>query len=112
MLRLDGKIGLVTGGSSGIGRAAALAFVREGAKVVIADILVEGSQETIKMVEKAGGQAIFVKADVSRSDEVEAMVRKAVEVYGRLDCGFNNAGLGPGRSRTPDFPEAEWGAGV
>jgi len=108
MLRLDGKIGLVTGGSSGIGRATALAFVREGAKVVIADILVEGSQETIKMVEKAGGQAIFVKADVSRSDEVEAMVKKAVEVYGRLDCAFNNAGLGPGRSRTADFTEEEW----
>jgi len=108
MQRLDGKIALVTGGSSGIGRAAALAFAREGAKVVVVDILVEGSEETIKMIRGVGGEAIFVKADVSRSDEVEAMVSRTVEVYGRLDCAFNNAGIGGGRAPTAKTTEEEW----
>jgi len=108
MKRLDGKIALVTGGSSGIGRAAALAFAREGAKVVIADVLIEGSEETVQIIEKSGGQAIFFKTDVSKSDEVEALIKKTAETYGRLDCAFNNAGVGGGRAATAKCTEEEW----
>jgi len=108
MKMLDGKIALVTGGSSGIGRAAALACVREGARVVIADILVEGSEETVQMIEKSGGQAVFFKTDVSRADEVEALIKNAVATYGRLDCAFNNAGIGGGTSVTHKTDEEHW----
>jgi len=108
MNRLDGKIALVTGGSSGIGRAAALAFAREGAKVVIADILIEGSEETVQIIEKSGGQAIFFRTDVSKSAEVEALIKKTAETCGRLDCAFNNAGIGGGRAATAECTEEEW----
>ena len=110
MGKLVGKIALVTGGGSGIGRAAALLFASEGAKVVIADIVAEGAEETKQMIERAGNQAISFKADVSQADEVEALVKKAVDSYDRLDCAFNNAGLGPGKSRTADFAEGEFHA--
>src|ERR1700733_6936246 len=90
---ITGKVALVTGGASGIGRAAAMAFAREGAKVTVADYAVEGGERTVEAIKEAGGQAIFVKADVSRSQEVKAMVHKTVEAYGRIDCAFNNAGV-------------------
>ncbi len=90
---LVGKVALVTGGASGIGRATALAFAREGAKAVVSDVDVEGGNETVRMIKNSGGDATFVKADVSISDEVEALVHKTVETYGQLDCAFNNAGL-------------------
>ena len=108
MKALDGKVALVTGGSSGIGRAAALAFAREGSRVVIADVLVEGSEETKRMIEQAGGEAIFVKADVSKARQVEALIKKAVEAFGRLDCAFNNAGVGGVRARTANHEEDDW----
>src|ERR1700739_3043830 len=91
--RVAGKVALVTGGSSGIGRASAQIFAREGAKVVVADVVVEGGDETVRLIKAAGGGAIFVKTDVSQSTDVEAMVKKAVDTYGRLDCAFNNAGI-------------------
>ena len=90
---LDGKVALVTGGSSGIGRASALAFAREGARVVVADRAVEGGEETVRMIKESGTDAIFVRVDVSQALEVEEMVSKAIEAYGRLDCAFNNAGV-------------------
>jgi len=96
--RLKGKIALVTGASSGIGRAIAWAFAREGAKVTVADLDEKGGQETINGVRDAGSEAIFVKTDVSKATQVEAMVQKTVETYGRLDCAVNNAGTA-----------AEWG---
>ena len=89
----EGKVALVTGGASGIGRATALAFAREGARTVVSDVDVEGGGETVRIIEDSGGEATFVKADVTVADEVEALVRQTVDTYGRLDCAFNNAGL-------------------
>ena len=83
--RLDGKVVLVTGGASGIGRATALTCAREGAKLIIADMNEDGGQQTVHLITEKGGEAIFVRTDVSKSPEVEVMVAKAVETYGRLD---------------------------
>ena len=89
---VEGKVALVTGAGSGIGQASALKFVKEGAKVVITDCDIKGGEETLQMVKEAGGEGIFIRADVTSKDDVEAMVKKAVEAYGRLDCAHNNAG--------------------
>jgi NAD(P)-dependent dehydrogenase (short-subunit alcohol dehydrogenase family) len=109
MKGLEGKIALVTGGSSGIGRAAVLAFASQGARVVVADIDSGGGAETVRMVEESGGEAVFVKADVSQREEVEALVKKAVDTYGRLDCAFNNAGVeaAQGLAMFMDCPDGE-----
>lgn len=88
-----GKVVLVTGAAGGIGRAAALGFGRAGARVVVSDIGVQGGEETAALIVQAGGEALFVKADVARDAEVEALVAKTVGTYGRLDCAFNNAGI-------------------
>jgi NAD(P)-dependent dehydrogenase (short-subunit alcohol dehydrogenase family) len=103
-----GKVALVTGASSGIGRATALAFAREGAKVVVADVTVEGGEETVAQVKKAGGEAIFIKTDVSKAVEVEALVAKAVATYGRLDCAHNNAGIAGNAKTIVDDTEDSW----
>lgn len=105
---LGGKAALVTGGGSGIGRAACVIFAREGAKVVVADVNVSGGEETANMVKNAGGDAIFVKTDVSKAADVEALVQRAVKAYGRLDCAFNNAGVGEIEGRTHLYPEEKW----
>lgn len=103
--QFEGKVALVTGGSSGIGRAGALAFAREGAKVVVADVVVEGGQETVDMIQQAGGEAIFVTTDVSKAADVETLVNKTVETYGRLDYAFNNAGIEGEQLPTADCTE-------
>ncbi|WP_089718718.1 SDR family oxidoreductase [Candidatus Entotheonella palauensis] len=102
---LENKIALVTGGASGIGRATAQAFGRAGAKVVIADVQVEGGQETVSLIKEAGGEAMFVECDVSLAAKVEAMISRCVEVYGRLDCAFNNAGILGDMATTVDCTE-------
>src|SRR5262245_15661389 len=104
--RLDGKVALVTGGSSGIGRATAQIFAREGAKVVVADVQVPDGEETVRLITAAGGTAIFLKTDVSQPADVEAMVKKAVATYGRLDCAFNNAGIEGALQPTADYDDA------
>ena len=83
---LGGKVALVTGGASGIGRATALAFAREGAKTVVSDVDIEGGNETVQIIKNSGGQATFIKADVTASDEVEALVLNTVKTYGPLTC--------------------------
>lgn len=106
--RLEGSVALVTGGGSGIGRATALAFARQGARVVIADIALEACQETAALVRDLGSEAIAVAADVSQAAEVKALVDRAVATYGRLDYACNNAGTEGARVFTADYPEDEW----
>ncbi len=89
--RLDGKVTLVTGGSSGIGRATALTFAREGAKVVITDVGTAGGEETVQLIKAAGGEAVFVKTDVTQASQVQAMVQATIDTYGWLECAFNKA---------------------
>jgi NAD(P)-dependent dehydrogenase (short-subunit alcohol dehydrogenase family) len=91
--QLQDKVVLVTGGGSGIGRATSLLIAKAGAKVMIADYVPESAERTVKMIKEAGGTANCVAADVSVPKQVEAMVAKTVETYGRLDCAFNNAGI-------------------
>jgi NAD(P)-dependent dehydrogenase (short-subunit alcohol dehydrogenase family) len=107
---LRGKVALVTGGASGIGRAAARALAREGAAVVVGDINEAGGEETIRPIKEAGGQALFAHVDVSNAAEVEALVAVAISAFGGLDCAFNNAGIGGVLSRVPDKTEDEWDA--
>lgn len=106
---LDGQVALVTGGSSGIGRAAALAFAAEGARVVVAGRRAEQLAETVRLIEASGGEAFFVKADVTKAEEVEALVAQTVRTYGALHCAFNNAGI-EGDPRVPlaEYAEATW----
>jgi NAD(P)-dependent dehydrogenase (short-subunit alcohol dehydrogenase family) len=106
--RLDGKVALVTGGGSGIGRASAVALAREGAKVAIADISVEGGEETVNLIQQANGEAIFIKTDVSSAKEVKALITKVVEVYGSLNCALNNAGIEGNRTTTAACTEENW----
>ncbi len=105
---LDGKVALVTGGSSGIGRATALCFAKHGARVVVADVDDKGSLETLSMITDTGGQAVFVKTDVTKAADVEGMVNKAVETYGRLDCAYNNAGIEGATASIVDLDERDW----
>jgi NAD(P)-dependent dehydrogenase (short-subunit alcohol dehydrogenase family) len=91
--QLEGKVGLVTGGTSGIGRDTAILFAKSGAKVVVAGRREVEGEETVELVRAAGGEGLFVRADMSKAVEVDALVQKAVERFGRLDIAFNNAGI-------------------
>ncbi len=91
--RFESKVVLVTGGTSGLGRDAAVAFAREGAKVVFTGRRAEAAEEVLSAIRKEGGEAIFVRADISRAADVEASVQACVKTYGGLDCAFNNAGI-------------------
>lgn len=109
-----GKVAIVTGGATGIGKVTAQYFAREGAKVLVStrQNVVQG-EETVRLIREAGGEAHFVRCDVSKEDEVRAMIEECVAVFGRLDFAFNNAGVGPDGKRIPfysivDFPEAVW----
>ena len=107
-MQLDGKIALITGGGSGIGRETAVLFAKHGAKVAIADINPVGGQETVEMIAKQGGEAFFVQVDVSQASQVEHMVNAVVGRYGRLDIAFNNAGIEGTPVRTADVTEADF----
>jgi NAD(P)-dependent dehydrogenase (short-subunit alcohol dehydrogenase family) len=103
-----GKVAFVTGAANGIGRAAALAFARAGANVVVGDISEQGNQETARMVEELGARALAVRCDVTRAEDVEAALDQAVAAFGRLDFAFNNAGSEQAITATGDLTAEEW----
>jgi len=108
MDRLKDKVSLITGGGSGIGRATCLLFAREGATVSVADYDDQGGQETVQQVQAAGGQAVFIRADVSKSADVRNMLNTTVETYGRIDVLFNNAGIEGPSAKLANYPEDAW----
>jgi NAD(P)-dependent dehydrogenase (short-subunit alcohol dehydrogenase family) len=97
-----------TGGGAGIGRATALALAGEGVSVAVADLLVATAEETSRMIEDKGGKAFSIECDVSKAGDVEAMLGKTIEIYGRIDCAVNNAGIGGPKIPIVDYPEEEW----
>jgi NAD(P)-dependent dehydrogenase (short-subunit alcohol dehydrogenase family) len=105
---LQNKVGIVTGGTSGIGRDTAILFAKAGAKVVVAGRREVEGKETIDLIRAAGGEGLFVKTDVSRAVEVQALVRKTVEKFGRLDIAFNNAGIEGSWIPIVDQSEEDW----
>jgi NAD(P)-dependent dehydrogenase (short-subunit alcohol dehydrogenase family) len=109
---LDGRVGLVTGAGSGLGRACSQLLAREGARVVVVDVQRDRGEETVNLVKGAGGDAIFAEADVSSSPAVQTMVRAAVDTYGRLDCAINSAGMGVGGFPLAETPEEDWQRGI
>ncbi len=105
---LEGKVALITGAGSGIGRATAKIFAREGAKLVLADVVEDGGKQTLAMVADTGKDAIFVKTDVSKQEDVDALIAKAVEAYGHIDCAFNNAGIEGKNGLTHECERDNW----
>ena len=103
-----GKVALVTGASSGIGRATALAYAREGARLVVSDVAEDGGLETIRLIEQAAGEAVFVKADVSNPTDCESLVKETIDQFGRLDYACNNAGIGGEANLTADYSIESW----
>ena len=108
MESIKGKIALVTGGNSGIGKATAVLFAKYGAKVVVAARRVKEGEKTVKQIVNAGGQAIFVQTDVGLEQDVEALVKQTVDTYGRLDYAFNNAGIIGSNDSVEDLKEADF----
>jgi NAD(P)-dependent dehydrogenase (short-subunit alcohol dehydrogenase family) len=108
MALFEGKVAIVTGGASGIGRTTAQFYARDGAKVVVSDIDEQMGQETLQLIEDEGGEAIFIRADVSKPEDCRALVDRTVERFGRLDVAFNNAGIGGEQNPTADYSIEGW----
>ncbi len=105
-MKLENQVAVVTGGGSGIGAATAVAFAREGARIVVADVNEAGAKKTVEHIEKAGGQALLVRADVTRAADTQATVEQALTTWGRLDVYFANAGVPQWKSEIEDVDEA------
>lgn len=106
--RFEGKVAFITGGSSGIGRATAVAFACEGARVVVTSRSERRNQDTVRLVEEAGGKALAITCDVSRSVDVQQALQKTIETFGRLDVAFNNAGIEQPVAALADITEEDW----
>ena len=109
-MSFSGQVALVTGAANGIGRATAQAFASAGLKVVVSDVDVTGGEQTVDLIRQAGGEALFVRCDVSRDAEVQALMTSVIEAYGRLDYAFNNAGIEIEKGRLNECSEAEFDA--
>ncbi|WP_374461601.1 SDR family NAD(P)-dependent oxidoreductase [Chryseobacterium taeanense] len=105
---LENKVALVTGAGSGIGLSVAHSYAKEGAKVIVSDINEEHGKKAVEDIKAHGGEAAFVKADTSKAEEVEALIKKTVEIYGRLDIACNNAGIGGEQAPTGDYSLDSW----
>ena len=108
MGRLDNKVAIITGAGAGMGRAMAVLFANEGAKVVVADIAIEGGEETVRLIKEAGGEVVFIKVDVSKTEDIENMVKTTVDNYGKLDILCNNAGIWSKEGLTAEVTEETW----
>ncbi|MCD7936125.1 MAG: glucose 1-dehydrogenase [Tannerellaceae bacterium] len=108
MKQVEGKVAIVTGGGSGFGEAMSKLYAQEGAKVVVSDIVTDHGEATVEAIKQAGGEAVFLKADVSLPEDCEALVKEAVKQYGKLDIAFNNAGIGGANAPIGDYPIEDW----
>jgi len=107
-MKLSNKVALITGSGSGIGRASAILFSQEGAKISVADIDEKGGQQTVDLIKQKGGSAIFIQTDVSKANDIERMIRATVDHYGKLDILFNNAGIGMPFIPIEEVKESIW----
>ena len=105
---MEGRVALVTGGGSGIGRASAIAFAREGARVIVSDVNHDGGEETVRLIEERGGESTFVPADISDGEQVAQLVAATLDRYGRLDCAHNNGGIEGPLASVVDLAEDDW----
>ena len=106
-MRLEGKVAIITGAASGIGKATALLFAKEGATVVVADLDEAGGNEVVEQINADGGKATFVRTDVTEAADIQAMVKSTIDAYGKIDVLFNNAGIAM-RLPVTDLPEEDW----
>lgn len=106
--KFEGKVAFVTGAANGIGRATAIAFAAEGANVVVADVAEKGIQETVRLLEEAGGKALAITCDVQKSEDIKKALDETVKTFGRLDIAFNNAGVEQPVKETTAITEEEW----
>lgn len=107
-MRLKNKVAIITGAGGGIGRATALLFAEEGAKIVVADCVFEAGNQTVSLIKENKGEATFVEIDVTKASDAERMVRRTLDEYGKLDILFNNAGTGGAFAPVIDYPEDDW----
>lgn len=105
---LENKVTLISGAGRGIGRATAMLFAREGARVAAADLNLDGAKETVEQISSAGGEAIAIRVDTADSEQVSAMVKTTVDKFGQLDCAFNNAGVAPAQVDSVAAKTADW----